>query len=586
MKYEEHLEIIQCLRQEVKLSLGLKLEELARDNGTRLALQFEDDKITYARLNAGANRYANCFAKLGFKKGDVVAILMKNRPEYIMAVCGLSKLGIIASLIDVGIRGEVLAQDINLCEPRAVIVGAELLPVFAEIEPRLRLHTPALVLIDGEEEGLLTGRMQALVPLLGAAGDHNPTVNVTISNEDILAYLYTPGQSGGRKVVPASQKRCLIKAHLFGMYGHMNEDSIQYMCLPLHYNGGFIGACTAMIVNGGAMVLRQKFSVHNFWNDLRSCGANYMITVGEIGHYLYNQPLQEDDQDNPLEVMICSGMGGSLIDAFRIRFGIKNIIEIYSKTEGIGNFVNYNEIPDMCGNLILLDERQGEIIKYDFKNKMIKRNENGWGIKCTPGEEGVLICEINQMNRFYPYVNDFDSSEKALLKDVFQTGDQYFFSGDLMSLHENDYISYVDRLGDTYRWKGRTVSANQVADVIRKYYGGIEDAVVYAVKIPKLEGRCGMAVIKLMEDEHLDLEGFTKHINRRMPEHARPLFLRLVKEFDGDQDNEDFKEMLRQEGFDPNKIKNPLYFLDPQLNKYVPLQTELYQKIIDQEILL
>jgi acyl-CoA synthetase (AMP-forming)/AMP-acid ligase II len=234
----------------------------------------------------------------------------------------------------------------------------------------------------------------------------------------------------------------------------------------------------------------------------------------------------------------------------------------------------------------LLGERQGEVVQYDYQNKMIKRDENGWAVKCTPGEEGVLICAINLLNRFYTYVNDLESSEKVLLEDVFQAGDQYFFSGDLMLLHEFDYISYVDRLGDTYRWKGRTVSANQVADVIKKFYGGIEDAVVYAVKIPGQEGRCGMAAIKLLEDETLDLGGFIKHIDRRMPEHARPLFLRLVKELKGEQDAEEGKEILRQEGFDPDIVKDPLYFLHPEIDRYVPLHAELYQKIIAQEILL
>jgi len=585
MRKEEHWDIIQSLQEEQNLSLGRELETWARQNGEKHALIYKDKQISYGQLNAGANRYANCFRELGFKKGDVVALLMKNRPEYLMAVSGLSKLGVIVSLIDVGIRGDTMARDINLCEPRAIIVGAELAEIFAGIEPRLRLRTPGLILVEGGDSGQkLSERMQYLIPLLQAASDSNPPDTDSISSEDLLVYLYTPGHSGMRKAVPVSQQRSLVKAHFFGLLGHMDEHTVQYMCLPLHYNGGFIGAYTAMIATGSAMLLRQDFSVQKFWHELRTYGANYFISVGEMGRYLFSQPSQEDDLDNPLEVMICNGMWGSLMDSFRKRFGVKNIIELYTKTEGVGNFVNYEEIPDMCGNLTLLDIRQGEVVKYDFKSKDIRRDESGWAMKCATGEAGLLICEINQLNRFYPYLNDEEASEKALLHNVFREGDQYFHSGDLVQLYENDYISYVDRLGDTYRWKGRTVAANQVADVIRKFYGGIEDAVAYGVKVPGQEGRCGMAVIKLLEDESLDWQGFIKYINSRMPEHARPIFIRMVTELQADQSSEDYKESLRQEGFDLTKVKDPIYFLHPDSDQYLPLIPELYKDIQNQEI--
>ena len=585
MKKEEHWQIIQDLWQEQKLSLGQELEKNAQENGAKTALFYKEQKISYRELNAGANRYAHCFSQLGFKSGDVVVLFMKNRPEYLMAASGLSKLGIIVSLVDVGIRGDVLAHDINLCEARAIIVGEELLTVFSEVEPRLRLRSPALIMVDGgNRHDQLAGRMQQLAPLLEQASDSNPAAAGDISSEEIFAYLYTPGTTGLRKAVPVSHQRSLIKAHLFGLLGHMDQNTIQYMCLPLHYNGGFIGAYTAMIATGSSMVLRSAFSVHNFWDDIRTCGANYMISVGEIARYLYNQPEQENDADNPLQTMICSGMWGDLTASFRKRFGLQHIIDLYAKTEGIGNFVNFEEIPDMCGNLTLLSLRQGEVVKYDYKNKQIKRDENGQVVKCGAGETGLLICTINEFNRFYPYVNDPEATEKALLRDVFETGDQYFDSGDLVQLHENDYISYVDRLGDTYRWKGRTVADNQVADVIRKFYGGIEDALAYGVKIPGQEGRCGMAAISLLEGENLDWDNFLKHLDHRMPEHARPLFVRVNARLEGDQDCEEYKEVLRQEGFNPDRIKDPIFFLHPEREKYIPMNRELYEQIINQQI--
>lgn len=582
----EFNKLLTSLEPGSKWSLGWYLEKHAGKKPDKVAILYEERTITYSELNAGANRYANCFARLGFKRGDVIVLLMANRPEYLMAATGLSKLGVIISLVDIGIREDVMAHDINLCEARAVILGQELLGIFAEIEPRIRLRSPALILVDGDDDSNLTGRMQALQPLLKAVSDSNPDTTSTISSEDIMAYLYTPGHSGPRKAVPISQQNCLFRAHLFGMFGYMNENTVQYTCLPLHYNGGFIGAYTAMIVSGSAMVLRQRFSLSRFWDDVRKCGANYLLAVGEIGRYLYSQPEQGNDADNPLEVMVSAGMWGPLVEPFRQRFGLKHIIEIYTHTEGVGAFFNYEEITGMCGNLSLLGMHQGEVVQYNFSGRQIKRDAAGRAIKCSVGDLGLLICEINQFNKFSGYINDPEASEQAILSNVFREGDQYFDTGDLVRLHENNYISFIDRLGDTYRWKGRTVSASQVADVLKKFYGGIEDAVVYGVKVPAMEGRCGMAILQLLEDEQLNWPAFTKHINRRMPEHARPLFIRIADRLEGDQYSEEYKEKLRQEGFNPNKIKDPIVFLEPQSDQYIPLTFDLYKQIMAEEIQL
>ncbi|CFX05646.1 AMP-dependent synthetase/ligase [Syntrophomonas zehnderi OL-4] len=584
---QDYWEIIKRLQEPQNLSLGWELERRVAENKDKTALVYQDEIISYQQLNAGANRYADCFSRLGFKKGDVVVLFMKNRPEFLMAATGLSKLGVIVSLVHIGIRKDVLAHDINICEPRAVIVGYELIDVFNEVLPLLKLRAPALILIDSpSDHELPASRMQALGPLLQSSSEENPSATVTINSDDPLVYLYTPGQSGLRKAVAISQQSCLIKSYLYSMLGYMQEKTVQYMCLPLHNNGGFVGAYSAMITSGSTMVLKQKFSVHNFFDDLRFYGADYVIAVGEMARYLYNQPPRENDRDNPLQVMVCNGMWGSLVEAFRERFDVQHIIEVYTKTEGVGIFVNFEEVPGMCGNLSLRDMRQGEVVQYDYSNKQIKRNSAGRAIKCVPGESGLLVCEINQLNRFAGYINDPSSTEEVLLSNVFAEGDRYFNSGDLVQLHEKDYISYVDRLGDTYRWKGRTVSANQVADVLQRFYGGIEDVIVYAVKVPDVEGRCGMASLKLIEGEQLNWAEFIKHINRRMPEHARPVFIRIADQLAGGQDSEEYKEILRYEGFNPGRVKDPLYFLHPELEQYLPLDMETYKQILAQEIKL
>ncbi|MEN6349697.1 MAG: hypothetical protein ABFD08_09930, partial [Syntrophomonas sp.] len=209
--------------------------------------------------------------------------------------------------------------------------------------------------------------------------------------------------------------------------------------------------------------------------------------------------------------------------------------------------------------------------------------ENGFAIKCQPGQSGILLGEINKLNVFDGYINEPEASEEKILCDVFRSGDKYFNTGDLVQLHENDYISFVDRLGDTYRWKSKTVSATQVADVLNKFFGGIDEAFVYGVKIPGMEGRCGMAAIKLLEDVPLDWKKLVDHINRRMPTHARPVFVRICQDLDGESFKK-LKKQMQKEGFDPYLIKDPLYFYDTVQNAYLPLNNEKYQDIITHEM--
>ncbi|PKM76689.1 MAG: hypothetical protein CVU90_10915 [Firmicutes bacterium HGW-Firmicutes-15] len=584
---ESYLETVQSLKQVQKMSLGAELEKQASAQPEHPAVIDGERIITYKQLNLLSNRYANFFSEQGFKKGDVVALMMENRPEYLMAIIGLSKLGVISSLINIGVRGEVLADGINMCEARAVIVGHELLDIFSTIDERIRLKAPARIFIETEDMDIeLPPGTENINALLKNALDSNPETTGQITTEDILVYLYTAGNTGWRKATAITQRRWLKMGNQYVMLAHFDKATVQYMCLPLFYNSAFNVCFSSMIISGSTMVLKRKFSVHIFWDDIRKYQANYFVSVGEMARYIYSQPERPDDADNPLENMICNGMWGRLIEPFRQRFGLKHIFEHYGTTEGVGTYINHEEILNMCGNLTLAGMHQGEVVRYDPLSDEMVFDEYGRAIKCTPGEAGILIGEINELNVFMGYLNEPEASDARLLKNVFQEGDLYFNSGDLVKLHINEYISFVDRLGDTYRWKSRTVSSNQVADVINKFFGGIEDCTVYGVRMPGMEGRCGMAAVKLMEDEQLDWQKLIAHINKRMPPHARPIFIRICEELDTTENLKQLNKQLQQEGFDPGKISNPIYFLDPQKDQYVPLTPEIYRLLLNEQIRL
>ncbi len=577
-------ETISSLAQTQVMSLGSELEHQAVALKDSPALIFEDRVITFSELNAQANRYANYFNTLGLKKGDVIALLMENRPEYLIAATGLSKLGVIVSLINNGVRKEVLAHALNICDARMLIVGHELLEPFLEIRDQVHLKEPAKIFAENEgQEIQLPEGIIDLKPRLQAASDQNPSTTGNVTSDDVIVYIYTSGTTGFPKACAVTQKRWLVLGNLFTIFGQLDEKSTQYMVLPLYHNSGFDIGYSVTIVSGAAMALRRKFSARNFWNDIRKYNVNIFVYVGELCRYIYNQPEQPDDGDNPLKMIAGNGMRGDLMEPLRKRFNLETIYEIYGATEGVGSFVNLEQIPGMCGNLDLLGRRQGEVIKCDVNTGEILRDENGYAVKCEIGETGLLICEINELNVFGGYVNNPEATKEKTLRNVLKEGDCYFDSGDLVCLGEKDYFSFVDRLGDTFRWKSENVSTNQVSNEVNRY-GQMEDVNVYGVQVPGMEGRCGMAAIKLLDGEVMDWTKLGAYVAGKLPSYARPHFIRVRDTIDATNSFKQLKSQLQKEGFDPSVVKDPLYFLDPDQCVYVELTPELYARIIDHTI--
>ena len=164
------------------------------------------------------------------------------------------------------------------------------------------------------------------------------------------------------------------------------------------------------------------------------------------------------------------------------------------------------------------------LVKFDVETEEPVRNEQGFCVRCGPNEVGEALGKIlpdpaNAGSRFEGYTSP-EASEKKILRDVFAAGDAWYRTGDLMRRDERGYFYFVDRIGDTFRWKGENVATAEVAEAIYAF-PGVRAATICGVAIPGTDGRAGMAA--LVTDGELDLGAFRAYLNARLPAYARPV---------------------------------------------------------------
>ncbi len=569
------------LNDKAPKSPGSILENQALKRPDQPLFLFEERVVTYKEANKTANQYANLFSSLGYKKGDTIALIMENRPEYLMIHTGLSKVGIIPALINTNNRGRVLAHSIKTADARAIICGHELIAHCMDISDEISDLLKKSIYIEKEGKFLESPpNAHDLKPLLEKQSEKNPEPASPIKAGDTLEYIYTSGTTGMPKATILKHKKWLQLGYAVGgMCMASVPGDVQYLCLPLYHNSGINIAWPLTLMWGGTMAIRKKFSASAFWDDIRRYNASHLIYIGELCRYLNNMPEKKNDADNPLRFILGNGMRAEYWEAFRQRFAIEKIIEVYGATEGVGGLINKKGIPGMIGSLTVAGiVKMGEVAQYDKDTGKLILNEKGFAIKCTEGETGMFLPKIGRFNQFSGYRNNKKATGAKLMDNVFKKGDRYFISGDLLKVHSKGYVSFVDRLGDTFKWKGEVVATNEVADIIFRF-GGIEDANVYGVEVKGAEGRTGMAALTLLPERTFDLEAFAGYINQNLAVYALPRMIRLREKADTTSTFKQLKTKLKEDGFNPDIIDDPLFFLDPDTKKYVKMSPELFEKI-------
>jgi len=557
--------------------MGRIIEENARKYGDNPAVMYEDVAYTQKEFNEAINRYAHYFMSRGVKKKDPVIVLVDNRPELMMIIAALSKLGAVSSLINPNQRGDVLKYSINLTKGRHFIIGEELLTAFEDIKQELELSGQDSLYFQPEQrDDLEPDGYINLDKVLAEQPITNPSATGEILAGDPYAYVFTSGTTGMPKASIQTHRRWVIGGLLGKIVMNLKAADIFYCPLPLCHVNGLVVAWASASANGSALVVRRRFSASNFLDDIRKYKATMFVYIGEICRYLLNQSPKPDDAENTLVSCVGNGLKPEIWKQFKKRFGIKQVLEIYGAAEGPVAFMNILNL-DCTAGLCLTPH---SIVKYDIEADRPVRDENGFMVKVNPGEVGLVIIEISEKIIFEGYT-DKKETEKKIYRDVFKEGDIWFHTGDLVFNQGYKHIQFVDRLGDTFRWKGENVSTSEVEKVVNAFHHTLEST-VYGVTIPGTDGRAGMAsIIPVLPFDEFNIKGFTEFVLDALPSYAVPIFIRFKNEFETTGTHKIKKTVLRDDGFDIHNIPEPIFILLPNKEHYEPLSEQIYQEIID-----
>jgi len=567
-----------------KDSIGLRFEQWAERQPDHPALRFQDEdglhEWTYGQLNAWANQIAHCLIERGVGQGDAVGIFMENRPEVLATVLATVKLGAIASMLNSSQRGDILVHSINLVTPKLLVVGEELLDATAEIESEL----PATLLenryyVSNSRTGKVPDGYFDLGIDSAKMGENNPTSTGDITLEQPAYYIFTSGTTGLPKASKMSHLRWAKASAGFGLAAmRLDRDDILYCCLPLYHNNALTVSWGSVLAVGCTLALAPKFSASRFWDDIRRHNATVFCYIGELCRYLLNSDPKPNDHDNPIKKVIGNGLRPEIWDAFKTRFDIPEIYEFYGASEGNIGFVNSFNLDRTAGFCPL----SFQVVAYDIDADEPILDANGHMQKVGKGGVGLLIGEVTERAPYEGYT-DASASEKKLYRDVFKTGDCYFNTGDLVRNQGWNHIAFVDRLGDTFRWKGENVATTEIEGVLGNF-AGVDQAVVYGVEIPGCDGRAGMAALTLGEGRsELDFTALAEHLRSNLPTYALPLFIRIKAEQEVTGTFKFRKVDLKREGFDPHSGGDPVHTLLPGETEYCVVTDALHERILKRD---
>ena len=569
---------------DVKDSFGARVEANAENHPSASAIIFEGQQMNWSEFNALANRFANHMHDQGVKRGDVVSIMMENRIEYLAILVGLNKLGAVSGLLNSNLGGNSLIHCINVTGSSKCIVGEECMTELDAIQDQLSLQAGSdFFFVNDSGSKPCPNWAQDLMTNIAEASEDNPAQTGETTIGETALYIYTSGTTGLPKAAVLSNRRLLIASDMSAIAGlQCTVTDRIYLCLPLYHATGLLLGAGAAFASGASMFVRRKFSASNFMNEIREHNCSHMIYIGELCRYLTNIPEQADDAQNPLHSIMGNGMRPDIWMNFKQRYGIKRVCEFYGASEGNVSFANLMNKDMTVG----MTSAEVALVEYDVDNDEIVTDDAGKCIPVQQGEPGLLLGKITPDTVFEGYT-DAEATEKKVFRNAFEEGDAWFNTGDLMRTVDvgytlgYDHYQFVDRVGDTFRWKAENVSTNEVGEIINGF-DQVKFCNVYGVEIPGTDGRAGMTALTLQDDvDALDLDRFSEFVKENLPSYAVPVFLRIQPDIDVTGTFKMLKGDLRKQGYDINMTDDPIFVMKSGAATYSPMDSDYLALIRD-----
>ena len=564
-------------------SLAHSFEKTVEEFGNNNFIFFEDESWSYSETNKAANSLANKLVEDGVTHSDRVVLFMENRPDFIISILALNKIGAIGVLINTSLTGKPLIHCINSSDSKKCIVGAELAASLEAVLDEINIKDKEdIYWVEDGDRFICPEWALSLKPLLDDSKDENLAITNMVTAKDTAFYIFTSGTTGVPKAALFPNSKIIAASINISKGGYrINDSDCMYNCLPLYHSTGLMLGLCACVQVGAATFIRRKFSASAFWKEAKQFNTTAFVYVGELCRYLSFQDPSEEEKDNPISSMVGNGLRPDLWDCFRNRFNVERIIEIYGASEGNALFMNLLNKDETIG----MTNARVALFEYDVAEDKLVRDTESKFIEVDEGQPGLLLVEIGP-DAIYNGYTDKKASEEKVISNVFEEGDRWFNTGDLVKTMDvgfslgRTHYQFVDRVGDTFRWKSENVSTNEVAEILNAF-DQVNMANVFGVKVPQSEGRAGMVAFNCNLDD-FKWDEFAEFVSIKLPSYAQPVFVRIIEELETTGTFKLKKNDLREEAYHLDKVKgDKVYIKKPGENIYSLLDEDYYNVIQD-----
>ncbi|CAD7945061.1 unnamed protein product [Amoebophrya sp. A25] len=574
-------------------------QEAVARHGEKTAVVFENRRLSFLDMERTVVQMARWLQGKGIQKGDCVAIYLENKPEFICWWLAVTRLGGLVSLLNYNIKGEGLLHCLRACGAMAVVADPDTEERLAEASAIIATAAQGsrrkfqIFFWDSKYPRRLEWSSNVQEQYCSASPIELHTVTYDdllaipsrplpqdlrsgIKFQDLFGYIYTSGTTGLPKAAKVPHMRMWAFGGMVSALAGIRDDDTIYTCLPIfHSAGGGIGVMS-MMITGATLVLSRRFSASRFWEEVAVNKCTVVQYIGELCRYLLVQTKGGESESWPhcVRLAVGNGLRPEIWNDFQTRFGVSEVLEFYGATEGNGAMANRchvkSGVKGSVGRYGLIARKiMGlKIVKFDVDFEEPMRDaKTKLCVEAEFDEPGELLFPVKDClphTRFSGYSDDAASAKK-ILRNVFRDGDVYVRTGDLLKLDRNGYYYFVDRIGDTFRWKGENVSTTEVEQVLAEI-PGVAEANVYGVQVPQQpDGRACMAALTLdakvqespesASSQQLSslLTTILQTCRKQLPAYAVPIFVRILKtDMSHTATLKVQKVDLRKEGCDPS----------------------------------